>query len=125
MASEPVDPFHFFFDCVAGDAHPLTRASEVELTQKMPPDPGGIFKFQAVNSCLLDFGFLEVDMLLGDRIVFPLDHFFCHRAAVFLCHIEKPGIGGAFQLDLDSGCLGHGDFLSVQFRFPPRDWNQL
>ena len=64
-------------------------------------------------------------MLFGYRIVFPLDHFFGHCAAVFLCNVEKPGICGAFQLDLDGGCLGHGDVLSVQFLFLDRDWNQL
>ena len=56
---------------------------------------------------LLDLGFLEVDMLLGDRIVFAFDHFLGHRAAVFLGHVEEAGVSRRKQLDLDGCRLGH------------------
>lgn len=52
---------------------------------------------------LLDFGFLELDMLLGNRVIFALHHFLGHGAAVFLGYIKETGVSRALQLDLD-GC---------------------
>ncbi len=57
---------------------------------------------------LLDFCFLELDMLLGNRVVFPLDHFFGHRAGVLLGDIEEAGVRRGGELDFDCCRLGHG-----------------
>jgi hypothetical protein len=60
------------------------------------------------GEALFDFGFLEFDMLLRDRVVFGLDHFLGHGAAVLLRNIEVAGICRRLQLDLDGGGFGHG-----------------
>ena len=61
--------------------------------------------------CLLDLGFLELDMLAHDGIVFAERHFFGDVARVFLGHIEKAGVSSTDQLDFDRGWLRHGPFL--------------
>ncbi len=64
-------------------------------------------RFRHHEACLFDFGFLEFHVLFRDRIIFALDHFLGHGAAVFLGHVEEAGIGSAFQLDFDSRGFGH------------------
>ena len=68
------------------------------------------------RSRLLDLGFLELDMLAHDGVVFAERHLFGDVARVFLGHIKKAGVGGADELDLDRGWLRHGPFLRVEFR---------
>ncbi len=60
---------------------------------------------------LLDFGFLELDMLAHDGIIFAERHLFGDVARVFLGHVEEARVSGAEQLDLDRGWLRHGPFL--------------
>ena len=72
-----------------------------------------IHQLSSRSETLFDFGFLEFDVLPGDWIIFPLDHFVGHCAAVFLGYVIKSGVSRALELDLDCGCLGHGYFLSV------------
>lgn len=55
----------------------------------------------------LDLGFLEFNVFLCDRIVFPLGHLFCHRAAVLAGNIKEAGIGARKQFDFDGRSLGH------------------
>ena len=55
-------------------------------------------------------------MLAHDGVVFAERHLFGDVARVFLGHIEKAGVSGADQLDLDRGWLRHGPFLRVEFR---------
>jgi hypothetical protein len=62
---------------------------------------------------LLDLGFLELDMLTHDGIIFAESHFFRGVPRVFLCDIEKAGVSGADQADFDSGWLRHGLFLQT------------
>jgi hypothetical protein len=64
------------------------------------------------TDALLDFGFLELDMLLDDRIVFLEHEFLGLGASVLLGDIEKAGVGGRQQLDLDHGGLCHRSFQS-------------
>src|SRR5262249_35725656 len=64
-----------------------------------PPTPG---------SNLFDLAFAELDVLLGDRIVFLLDQLIGHGARVLPRHIVEPGIRARDQLYLDGGGLGHG-----------------
>ena len=59
------------------------------------------------NQGLLDLGFLEIDVLAGNRVILTLDHFIGHRTAVFLRHIIKAGVSSAFQLDFDGCGLCH------------------
>ena len=56
---------------------------------------------------LFDFGFLEFNMLLCNRVVLTLDHFLGHCAAVFLGDIEETSVCCAFKLNLDGGGLCH------------------
>src|SRR5258707_12407719 len=56
---------------------------------------------------LLDLGFAELDVLLGDRIVFLLYHFLGLGARILLRDVEIAGIGARHELDLDHGRLGH------------------
>jgi hypothetical protein len=62
-------------------------------------------------SGLLDLGFLELDMLTHDGIIFAERHLFSDVARIFLGHIEKARVSSAEQLDLDRGWLRHGPFL--------------
>src|SRR5262245_42225021 len=57
---------------------------------------------------LLDLGFAELDVLLGNRVVFLLDHLVGHRPRVLLGDIVEAGIGARHQLDLERDGLGHG-----------------
>src|SRR5690606_16323198 len=66
-----------------------------------------------VGQGLLDLGFLEFDVLLGNRIVFAERQLFGLRAAVLARHVEEAGIGGRQKLDLEFCSLGHL-FLSVR-----------
>ena len=50
-------------------------------------------------------------MLAHDWVVFAERHLFGDVARVFLGHIEKAGVSGADELDLDRGWLRHGPFL--------------
>jgi hypothetical protein len=56
---------------------------------------------------LLDLGFLELDVLAGDRIIFLERQLFCLGAGVLLRHIEIAGVRGGQKLDLDHRGLGH------------------
>src|SRR5215467_11333857 len=56
---------------------------------------------------LLDLGFAELNVLLGDRIVFLLYHFLGLGARILLGDVEIAGIGARQELDLDHGRLGH------------------
>src|ERR1700722_4104688 len=58
--------------------------------------------------CLLDLGFAELNVLLGDRVVLLLDELVGHGARVLARHIVKAGVGAGHELDLDVGGLGHG-----------------
>ena len=60
---------------------------------------------------LLDFGFLELDMLAHNGVIFAERHLFGDVARVFLGHVEEARVSGAEQLDLDRGWLRHGPFL--------------
>jgi hypothetical protein len=55
----------------------------------------------------LDFGFLEIDMLANDRIIFPHVHFLGHGPAVLFGHVEIAGISRRKQFYLDCYGLGH------------------
>ena len=50
---------------------------------------------------LLDLRFLELDVLLGNRIVLPERQLFGLRAAVLARHVEEAGVGSGKKLDLD------------------------
>ena len=56
---------------------------------------------------LLDLGFLELDMLAHDGIIFFEGHFFSLCPWVFLGDIEKASVRRAGELDLDGGWLSH------------------
>lgn len=59
------------------------------------------------TSILLDLGFFELDMLLRNRIIFPLRDLVGHCARILFGHIKITCLGGGEQLDLDCGGLGH------------------
>src|SRR5258708_23889582 len=58
---------------------------------------------------LLDLGFLELDVLARDRIVFLEGQLVGLGAGVLLGDVEIAGVGGREQLDLERGGLGHGE----------------
>ena len=60
------------------------------------------------SAILLDLGFLELDVLARDRIVFLERELLGLGAGVLLGHVEIAGVGGREQLDLERGGLGHG-----------------
>ena len=56
---------------------------------------------------LLDFCFLELDVLPHDGIVLLEDKLLRRRSRVLLCHVKEAGPGRRQQLDLLSDRLGH------------------
>jgi hypothetical protein len=84
---------------------------------KTPPGGGAIDSFGITG--LLDLGFLELDVLLGDRIVFAERQLFRLGAAVLAGHVEEAGVGSRQKLDLDVCGFGHGVRPSVVVRFAP------
>src|SRR5689334_24318238 len=56
----------------------------------------------------LDLGFAVLDVLLGDRVVFLLDHLLGLRARILLGHVIVAGIGARDELDLQRNGFGHG-----------------
>ena len=67
---------------------------------------GGVSAFSEETG-LLDLGFLELDVLLGDRIVFAKRQLVRLGAAVLAGHVEETGVGGRQKLDLDVCGFGH------------------
>src|SRR3954466_12751328 len=68
---------------------------------------------------LFDFRFLELDVLARDGIVFAEGHLLGDVPRILLGHVEEAGVGGADELDLDRGRLGH-DSLS-QFEMAKKE----
>src|SRR3954454_10397359 len=56
---------------------------------------------------LFDLGFLELDVLARDGVVFAEGHLLGDVPRILLRHIIEAGVGGADELDLDGGRLGH------------------
>src|SRR5688572_10711571 len=48
---------------------------------------------QASADCLLDLGFLELDMLAHDRVILAHRHLLGLVARILLGHVEKAGVG--------------------------------
>ncbi len=71
-----------------------------------PEKPEGK-KLRRATGCLLDLGFLELDVLASDRIVLPKAQLLGLIARVLLGHIEKARVRAADELDLDGCRLGH------------------
>src|SRR5215210_7716582 len=59
----------------------------------------------------LDLGFLELDVLAHLRVVFAEGHLLGDVPRILLGHVVEARVGGADELDLDRGRLGH-DSLS-------------
>src|SRR6476659_10359638 len=57
---------------------------------------------------LLDLGFPELDVLLGDRVVLLLHQLVGHGARVLASDVIKTGVGAGNQLYFDGRGLGHG-----------------
>src|SRR5690606_23277220 len=75
---------------------------------KTPPERAAfLFCSCLAAGSLLDLCFLELDVLLRDRIVLTLGHLFGHRAAVLRGDVEEPRVRGRKKLDLDGRSLGH------------------
>src|SRR6202167_4322655 len=77
------------------------RASQTKRRPKAPVRP-------AIAASSLDLGFLELDVLARDRIVFLEYELLRLGAGVLLGHVEIAGVGRRKQLDLERGGLGHG-----------------
>src|SRR6202453_2526997 len=77
------------------------RASQTKRRPKAPVRP-------AIAASSLDLGFLELDVLARDRIVFREHELLRLGAGVLLGHVEIAGVGGRKQLDLERGGLGDG-----------------
>lgn len=63
------------------------------------------------NQFLLDFGFLELDMLLRNRIIFAHAQLFGLSAGVFLGDIEITGVSGRSELHFNRYGFSHGRIL--------------
>src|SRR3954463_4184830 len=88
---------------------PAGRIAATPLTALAAPlAPASLFV-----GALFDLRFLEVDVLADDRVVFAEGHLLGDVARILLGHVIEAGVGGADELDLDRGRLGH-DSLSVR-----------
>ena len=65
---------------------------------------------------LLNLGFLELDMLAGNRVIFGFGHFVGHGPAVLGSDIEETGIGCRQELDFDGGCFCHWVLFSIKMK---------
>src|SRR3954470_22680052 len=63
-----------------------------------------------------DLRFLELDVLARDRVVFAEGHLLGDVPRILLGHVEEAGVGGADELDLDRGRLGHDSLSKRGFR---------
>src|SRR4249920_1086619 len=61
----------------------------------------------------LDLGFLELDVLAHDRVIFAEGHLLGDVPRILLGHVEEAGVGGADELDLDRGRLGHDSLSEI------------
>src|SRR3954470_11268080 len=59
-----------------------------------------------------DLRFLELDMLARDGVVFAEGHLLGDVPRILLGDVEEAGVGGADELDLDRGRLGHDSLSS-------------
>lgn len=66
----------------------------------------GVF-IEKVSETLFDFGFFEFYVLLGNRIVFPLDHFFRHGTGILLGNVEVTRVSSADETDFDCCSFCH------------------
>src|SRR6185503_13704910 len=62
----------------------------------------------------LDLGFLELDVLARDRVVFAEGHLLGDVPGILLGYVEEAGVGGADELDLDRGRLGHDSLSKIE-----------
>jgi hypothetical protein len=83
---------------------------DYQTDQKGRPKRPDRYPIQAALG-LLDFGFLELNMLAHDGVIFAERHLFGDVARIFLGHVEKARVSSAEQLNLDRGWLRHGPFL--------------
>ena len=65
-----------------------------------------LFKTRSTGN-LLDLRFLELDVLLRNRVILGFLHLVRHRTAVLRRDVEETSVGRRQQLDLDCGSLGH------------------
>src|SRR3954464_8295374 len=73
---------------------------------------GGMTTGLAAGSSL-DLGFLELDVLARDGIVFAEGHLLGDVPRILLGDVEEAGVGGADELDLDGGRLGHDSLSKI------------
>ena len=64
------------------------------------------------ESCLLDFGFLVLDVLARFRIKLRDRHFFWHGALVLGGGVKVTGAGGRLELDFFAAFAGCHDVFS-------------
>src|SRR5215471_19531042 len=63
---------------------------------------------------LLDLRLTELDVLLGDRIIFLLGELVGHGARVLARHIVEAGVGARHELDLDGDSFRHNVNLDLR-----------
>src|SRR5262249_22812972 len=80
-----------------------------QLTRRAKKPKGAVRRpvSTLVRPPLLDLGLAELDVLLGDRIVFLLYQLVGHRARILLGHVVVAVVGARHELDLDGDGLGH------------------
>jgi hypothetical protein len=90
--------------CTAEEALHRVRDTQQNGARRPRVDP-------SKTDGLLDLGFLELDVLARDRIVFLLDQLVGHGARVLLGDVIEAGVRGGDELDLDGDRFGHGQNL--------------
>src|SRR3954471_3239661 len=91
-----------------------------EFRKAKRPSLGTAFRLSApdVGCDLLDFRFLESDVLAHDRIILPELKLFSGLAGVLLLHIEEAGASRADQPDENGILFRHNSKSRVRTRCP-------
>src|SRR3954471_20783418 len=89
---------------------PKRKKRPRRMTRPLPKMPAPATRRRAMpqrGRRLFDLGFLELDVLAHDGVVFAEGHLLGDVPRILLRHIIEAGVGGADELDLDGGRLGH------------------
>jgi hypothetical protein len=97
--------------CGAFSLTGLCHATEQHVKEKAP-NPFEAAPSHIQDQELLDLGFLEFDVLLGDRIILGLRHLVRHGTAVLRGDVEETCVSRRQQLDLDGRSFRHSGSAS-------------
>src|SRR5688572_22725359 len=91
----------------------LAKEKKGRIPARSRPEPGSAMRKGASPPSSLDLGFLELDVLARDGIIFAEAHLLGDVPRILLGDVEKARVGGADELDLHRGRLGHDSLFQI------------